>query len=102
MDHAGLSTYESMERAKKIFLVEHPIIVTQAYHLYRAIYLADSVGMNSIGADATLQDYDGQSGRDVREILARSKDFFSAMFQPNMYYGGDQIPISGNGNVTND
>lgn len=102
MDHAGFSTYESMYRAKDIFCAEKIIIVSQQYHLYRAIYTARALGIEAYGVAADYRSYSGQFYRDIREILARDKDFFVAIFQPDYPYGGETIPVSGNGNLTND
>ena len=102
MDHAGFSTYESMCRAKKIFQAEKVLIVTQRYHLYRAVYLAKALGMEAYGVAAEYRQYSGQFARDVREVLARVKDFGMAIFQPDPTYLGDAIPISGSGELTHD
>ena len=102
MDHAGFSTYESMCRAKEIFQAEKILIVTQEYHLYRAIYIAESLGLEAYGVSADYRSYSGQLSRDVREILARVKDFGTSLFQPKPTFLGEAIPIWGDGNVTND
>lgn len=102
MDHAGFSTYESICRAKKIFGVEKLLIVTQEYHLYRAMYAAEQFGMEAYGVSADLDTYYGQFHRDVREVLARVKDFMMCIFKPNPTYLGDPIDISGSGDATND
>ena len=47
MDHAGFSSYESIYRAKEIFGVEKAIIVTQKYHLYRRLYIAQKFGIEA-------------------------------------------------------
>ena len=102
MDHAGFSTYESVYRAKEIFKAEKIIIVTQQYHLYRALYIARQFGLEAYGVSADLRSYYGQTARDVREILARVKDFGTCIFKPEPTYLGDAIPIWGDGNLTND
>ena len=102
MDHAGFSTYESMYRARDIFQVDSLVIVTQEYHLYRAIYNAKSLGLDACGVSADLRSYPGQTSRDIREVLARCKDFAYCIFSPKPTYLGEAIPVSGNGNVTND
>ena len=102
MDHAGFSTYESMYRAKEIFCAEKILIVSQEYHLHRAIYLARALGIEAYGVAADYRTYSGQLYRDIREILARDKDYFVALFQPDYPYGGETIPVFGNGNLTND
>ena len=102
MDHAGFSTYESMYRAKEIFHANKIVIVSQEYHLYRAIYVAQALGLDAYGVAADGQEYTGQWGRDVREILARVKDFFTVIWKPEPTYLGEAVPVSGNGDVTND
>ena len=102
MDHAGFSTYETVYRAKEIFEADKVIIVTQEYHLYRALYIAEKLGIEAYGVSADLNKYAGQSMRDFREILARCKDWAMCIFKPEPTYLGDSIPVSGNGDVTND
>ena len=102
MDHAGFSTYETIYRAKEIFEADSVILVSQKYHLYRALYIAEKLGIKSVGVSADLDTYRGQTKRDLREILARDKDFFKCIFKPKPTYLGDKIPVSGNGNLTND
>lgn len=102
MDHAGFSTYESMYRAKEVFNVKSVVIVSQEYHLYRAIYIAKNLGLNAYGVNSEPKKYIGQFHRDIREILARNKDFVTVMLKPEPTYLGDVIPVSGNGDVTND
>ncbi|MBQ7385740.1 MAG: YdcF family protein [Ruminococcus sp.] len=102
MDHAGFSTYESIYRAKEIFCADNIVIVTQEYHLYRALYLAKSFGLEAHGVSSDYYIYQGQQMREIREILARNKDFFTAIFKPYPTYLGEAIPVSGDGNLTND
>lgn len=102
MDHAGFSTYESMYRAKEIFQAKKVVIVSQEYHLYRAIYIAQALGLDAYGVAADGQGYAGQWSRDIREILAQVKDFFTSIFQPKPTYLGEAIPVNGNGDLTND
>lgn len=102
MDHAGFSTYESLYRARDIFKAKKIIIVTQEYHLYRALYIADKLGLEAYGTASNPREYIGQSARDIREILARVKDFFYVIIKPEPTYLGDSIPVSGDGDVTND
>lgn len=102
MDHAGFSTYESIYRAKDIFQAEKILIVTQEYHLYRAIYIANRLGLEAYGVSSDYRTYVGQSMRDFREVLARVKDFGTCIFKPKPTYLGEAIPIFGDGNLTND
>ena len=99
-DHAGFSTYESMYRARDIFQVKKMIIVTQSYHLPRALYIARHMGIEAYGVSATERDYGGQIYRDARELLARVKDVFTCIVKPAPTYLGDVIPISGPGSLT--
>lgn len=102
MDHAGFSTYESIYRAKEIFEAKKVIIVTQKYHLYRALYIANQLGIEAYGVGADPRQYVGATYRELREILARDKDFVKCIFKPEPTYLGDTIPVSGNGDITND
>ena len=102
MDHAGFSTYETVYRAKEIFGAKRIVIVTQEYHLYRAIYIAQALGLEAYGVDADYRTYWGQTSRDIREILARVKDFGMTVFKPEPTYLGETIPISGSGELTHD
>lgn len=102
MDHAGFSTYESLYRAKEIFGAEKIIIVTQGYHLHRALHIANRLGLEAYGVASDYRGYAGQLMRDIREILARNKDFVTGIFLPEPTYLGEKIPISGDGDVTND
>ena len=102
MDHAGISTYDSIYRAKEIFQAERIVIVTQEYHLYRALYVAEKLGVEAYGVSSDVRVYAGQEARELREKAARVKDFFKAVLKPESKIGGEAIPVSGNGNITND
>lgn len=102
MDHAGFSTYETMYRAKEIFGARKVLIVTQEYHLYRAVYIAEKMGMEAYGVAADYHIYRGQAVRECREILARCKDFATTLWMPKPTYLGTPISIHGNGDQTND
>ena len=103
MDHAGFSTYESMYRARDIFQVKRVVIVTQKYHLYRAVYNARKLGLEAYGVCA-----DGQYNYDIfvrtynnsRESLARCKDFIWCIMKPEPTFLGEAIPISASGELT--
>lgn len=102
MDHAGLSTYESIYRAKEIFDTKNIIIVTQKYHLYRAIYISNQLDVNAYGVNSDPRKYAGQLYREFREILARNKDVLNCIIRPEPTFLGEPIPVSGNGDITND
>ena len=101
-DHAGFSTYESIYRAKEIFGAERIIIVTQEYHLYRSLYIAEKLGIEAYGVSASLHGYGSQDYQDFRESLARFKDFFYALVKPEPTFLGETIPISGDAYPSHD
>lgn len=94
-DHAGFSTYDSLYRARDVFGAERVVIVTQAYHLYRALYLAEALGLEAWGVAAEPRNDAGQVGRELREVLARDKDFVTALLQPKPKFLGEPIPLPG-------
>ena len=104
LDHAGFSTYDSMYRARDIFGVRKVIIVTQGYHLYRAIYIARALGMEAYGVAADGPDHSFLSDlrNQVRESLARVKDFVICIIEPEPTYLGEAIPISGSAELSDD
>ena len=101
MDHAGFSTYESLYRARDIFQIKTVVIVSQQYHLYRALYIAERLGLNAYGVSCDRRVYNPYLLFSARETLARCKDFFYSIFQPLPTYLGDVIPITGDGSATN-
>ena len=102
MDHAGFSTYESIYRAKEVFQAKKILIVTQEYHLYRALYIADQLGLEAYGVSSDYRTYVGQFMRDAREVLARVKDCAVCIFKPEPTFLGEAIPVWGDGDLTND
>lgn len=78
-DNGGLSTYDTMRRAKEVFGVQSGVVVSQRYHLYRAMYIGKESGIDVLGASATLGEYDKELRYDAREYLARCKDFFMTL-----------------------
>lgn len=96
-DHAGFSTYDSMYRAQSIFGVSSLIVVTQTYHEYRSLYVGEKLGLTVRGVSADQMKYSGQAVREIREVLARVKDFFKVLTKPESELGGEAIPINGNG-----
>jgi len=104
MDHAGFSTYESMYRAREIFQVKKVIIVTQEYHLLRAVFIARELGLEAYGVMADKHDY-GQvmAVYGIREMAARNKDFWLAkVLKPRPTFLGEAIPVNGDGGATDD
>lgn len=99
-DHAGFSTYETMYRARHVFGADRVVIATQTYHLYRAVYDAQGVGMEAIGVPSDYGEYVNQSWYDFREIFARTKDFFQVLMKTPSTYVGDSISLDQSGDVT--
>ena len=102
MDHAGFSTYESMYRAKEIFEVKSAVVVTQRYHMYRALYTARQRGIEAYGVPASDVVYGGQWIRDFRENFARTKDVVYNILQLKPTYLGEKISIHGDASATDD
>jgi vancomycin permeability regulator SanA len=88
LDPAGFSTFESVARAKELFDAEKIVIVTQSYHLHRALFIAEALGVEAYGVSADVRSYRNQFFRDVREILARNKDFLQVIFSDSVAYNG--------------
>jgi len=100
LDHAGFSTYESLIRAKEVFGARRVVIVTQKYHLHRALYIADALGLEAVGVSADLRSYRGQRMRDIREAAAQVKDVLAVWLDADPTYLGEPIDLSGDGKVT--
>jgi vancomycin permeability regulator SanA len=92
LDYAGFSTYDSMYRLRDVFNADRALIVTQEYHLYRALYIADRLGIEAYGVAARARE-SGQMSRDAREIFARTKDFFYILTNQQPKYLGDRIEL---------
>lgn len=100
LDHAGFSTYESMYRARDVFKVKNPIIVTQKYHEYRALFTARMLGLHPTGVPCSTSTISKSSDQNVREYLARCKAVFQCIAKPKPTFLGTAIPISGNGTAS--
>ena len=87
-DEYGLSTYESIWRAKNVYGYKNILIVTQGYHLYRALFVSEKMGLCAKGVDAALQGYAKQPIYSAREIFARAKDFYYTLKMPKPKYTG--------------
>ncbi len=94
--------YDSIYRAKDVFQAEKIIVVSQEYHLSRALYIAERLGLDAYGVAAADISYQGATYRSLREAAARGKDFLLAWVQPQPKFLGEAVPVSGNGDLTND
>ena len=99
-DHAGYSTYESMYRAKHVFGCERVIVTTQAYHLYRAMFAAQGLGMDAKGVASDQGAYDNQDQYSAREAIARTKDFFQVLLQVPVAGAIDHVSLALSGDLT--
>ena len=100
LDHAGFSTYETMYRAASIYGATSCVVVTQRYHLYRAVYLAERMDMEVFGVEADRGGYRRMMQYWPREVLARVKDVLFAAIMPEPTYLGSPISLSGDGRIT--
>lgn len=98
LDHAGFDTYDSIYRAKEIFKVGSIIIVTQNFHLPRAVYIGKKLGIKEVsGVSADRHLYVGAFYYKKRELLSRVKAFFNVAFKTKPKFLGKEIPINGDG-----
>lgn len=104
MDHAGFSTYDTMYRAKEIFKINKAVIVTNEYHLPRALYIARKLGIDAYGVKSDKRGYQLIDNYKKREILAQLKDFiYVNILRPKPKFLGESIPVnSSDGRVTED
>lgn len=100
LDFAGFSTYDSIYRAKEVFCAERIIVVTQKYHMFRALKIAKALGIDAKGASSDQRKYAGRINREVREVLARNKDLVKSIIKPEPTFLGEKIPVNGDGRVT--
>jgi SanA protein len=100
-DHAGFDTYDTMYRARDVFMVQTAIVVTQSYHLSRAVYTARALGLDAVGVNADLRPYLHPLRNRAREILARVNAIIQLhITHPGPKFLGPQIPITGDGSAT--
>ncbi len=95
LDHAGFDTYDSVYRAKELFLADSVTVVTQCFHVYRAVYIGKSLGMKIQGVCADKREYAGMVWNELREVLARSKAWVDVHTGAKPKFLGEPIPLSG-------
>jgi SanA protein len=98
LDHAGFDTYSSMYRAKAVFAIRSMTIVSQPFHLARAVFIARMLGVDAYGSEA------GEGEQFVyntwREVPATIKALIDLMISRSPQYLGPQFPIEGDGSNT--
>ncbi len=93
-DYAGRRTYASCWRAKNIFGLDRVALVTQRFHLPRALYLCQSLGLEAVGVTADRRDYHLANTRyTLREVPARIKAWLDVHILHPAVIGGDPIDI---------
>ncbi|HEY4522517.1 MAG TPA: ElyC/SanA/YdcF family protein [Candidatus Paceibacterota bacterium] len=98
LDHAGFDTYSSMYRAREIFGAHSVTVVTQDFHLPRAVYLARHLGLTAYGMTAQSS---GVSLRNyLREVPASVKALLNLATNREPKYLGEKIPLTGDGSTT--
>jgi SanA protein len=103
MDHAGFRTYDSCYRARDIFGVNSMVIITNEFHLPRALYIANKMGIDAIGVKSDTRKYASAGYNNIREFFARVKAFIDVdIMKPNPKFLGGKIDIKGDGTVTQD
>ena len=95
LDHAGFDTYDSLYRAKEIFEVPSVIVVTQNFHLPRAVYIGRKLDLEIYGLSADKHLYANIGYNKSREVLSKVKAFFDVSFHAKPKFLGEKIPISG-------
>ena len=102
LDLAGFSTWDSMYRARDVFQVEDILIVTQEFHISRAVCIARSLGIDAVGFSVNQERFAGNTLRNwhIREYFARLRAFYSIVFQPKPSNLGGIIPITGDGRAS--
>lgn len=103
LDHAGFTTYETMVRARRVFQVDSAIVVTNRFHLDRAVFLAKSQGIQAQGVVAEGHADPFASENDQREFSARCKAFlYVYLLRPEPAFLGPVIPITGEAGPSHD
>jgi len=100
LDHAGFDTYDTMYRARDIFQVTKAVVVTQEFHLLRALYIGQKLGLDVTGIASDPRTYAGADYYRLREYFARVKAFLDCLFNARPTYLGEKIPITGDGRAT--
>ena len=97
-DHAGFDTWDSAQRAKRVFDVDSAVVVTQGFHMARALYEARHAGLDATGFVADRRNYGRVMPRlKAREALARVKAFGDVLTGAGPKFLGAEIPITGDG-----
>jgi SanA protein len=103
LDHAGLRTLDTMERAKRVFLVEEAVVCTNEFHLHRSVFLARRAGIDAVGLVSDRRTYKAPVYNAFREHFARARAFLDGyVLRPDPTHLGAPIPIDGDAAATRD
>lgn len=95
LDHAGFDTYDTMVRARSVFGVQDALVVSQLFHLPRAVYIARSIGIDAVGVEADPIGGSACAGSRMREPLACVKAVLNVWMGADPAFYGPAIPITG-------
>jgi len=102
LDHAGFDTYSTMVRAKKVFCVDRAIIISQEFHLPRALYIARHNGIEAYGIKADRREYSSMKRLKFRELIANIKALIEIVINKKPHFLGPEIPITGDSKLSYD
>jgi SanA protein len=103
LDHAGLRTLDTMQRAARVFLVKDAVVCTQRYHLPRSVFLAKAAGISAVGLVADRRAYPAARRDAVREALARTGAVLDThVLGTEPRFLGETIPLDGDARATHD
>lgn len=100
IDYAGFDTYSTMYRAKHIFKIKRATLISQEYHLNRAIYIGNKLGIKSVGYSANQGEYLGYNYVSFREYGSVFKSFFDVLRNREPRFLGGEININGESNYS--
>lgn len=100
IDYAGFDTYSTMYRAKHIFKIKRATLISQEYHLNRAIYIGNKLGIKSVGYSANQGEYLGYKYVTFREYGSIFKSFFDVLRNREPRFLGGEININGESNYS--
>jgi len=100
IDYAGFDTYSTMYRAKHIFKIKRATLISQEYHLNRAIYIGGSLGIKTAGYSANKGEYQGYEYVKFREFISTFKSFFDVLRNREPRFLGGKININGVSNYS--
>ena len=99
-DYAGFDTFDSIYRAKEIFGADKLVIVSQEFHLLRAIFLAEKLGIEAVGFSADLHEYRDRIWLNLREIPANTKAAANILFNSKPHFLGEKFDLTGDGTAS--